>query len=129
MHGEISLRDRKGKFQHFQEGAVNTLVSTSFAARGLDTSRVCDLIIFQLNAFSISHLLSLVFCFQVEHVVNFEFPSFIVEYIHRCGRVGRLSSKKHGVVTNLIAGRNEVPLVQKIEVRYGKILLNEGLCN
>lgn len=51
--------------------------------------------------------------------MNFEFPSFIVEYIHRAGRVGRLSSKKPGTVTNLISGRNEVFLVQKIEVGSG----------
>lgn len=41
----------------------------------------------------------------------------MAEYVHRCGRTGRLSSKKPGTVTNLISGRNEVSLVQKIEVR------------
>ncbi|XP_065207744.1 probable ATP-dependent RNA helicase DDX28 [Planococcus citri] len=91
LHGEMQLHDRRGKFKSFQKGDVNTLVCTSLAARGLDTNRV-------------------------EHVINYEFPSFIAEYVHRCGRTGRLSSKKSGTVTNLISGRNEIVLVQKIEM-------------
>lgn len=40
------------------------------------------------------------------------------DYIHRCGRTGRLGSEKNGIVTNLVSSKSEVDLVQKIEVNF-----------
>lgn len=48
LHGEMNLRDRKGKFDEFQKGDCNTLVCTSVASRGLDTHRVRLRLIFEL---------------------------------------------------------------------------------
>ncbi|XKL66598.1 hypothetical protein PGB90_010018 [Kerria lacca] len=90
LNGNMKLSERQKKFEEFQNGEVDVLISTSICARGLDTRRV-------------------------KHVVNYEFPSFISDYIHRCGRTGRLGSDFPGKVTNLISGKNEISLVQKIE--------------
>lgn len=90
LHGEMSLRDRKGRFRKFQNEEEIVLICTSIASRGLDTKKV-------------------------QHVLNYEFPLFIADYIHRCGRTGRLGSNIQGKVTNFITGKNEIELVQKIE--------------
>ena len=54
--------------------------------------------------------------FQVKHVINFEFPSFISDYIHRGGRVGRVGSHGTGTVHNYISKIYEVELLWEIEV-------------
>jgi ATP-dependent RNA helicase DeaD len=61
-------------------GAVQVLLATEMAARGLDVPRL-------------------------SHVVNFDPPSSLREYVHRAGRVGRLSSKtpgRAGTVVNFV---------------------------
>lgn len=55
--------------------------------------------------------------FQVEHVINYEFPNFMSDYLHRAGRVGRVSSKNHGQVTSFVTYSWEVDLLWHIEVR------------
>lgn len=39
-----------------------------------------------------------------------------MDYIHRCGRTGRLNAGTDGRVTNYVCTDREVELVQKIEV-------------
>ncbi|EEC11686.1 helicase, putative, partial [Ixodes scapularis] len=52
----------------------------------------------------------------VEHVVNFDFPHHMSDYIHRCGRVGRVGSTVDTCrVTNFVVTPPQVDLVQKIE--------------
>ena len=53
---------------------------------------------------------------QVQHVVNFDFPPFMSDYIHRAGRVGRVGSQGSGHVTNFVVHKWDVELVNKIEV-------------
>lgn len=48
--------------------------------------------------------------------MNYEFPDFVSDYIHRCGRVGRIGSHGHGTVTNFISENWEVELLWQIEV-------------
>lgn len=52
----------------FKSGRSRVLVATSVAARGLDIPKV-------------------------KHVVNFDLPSTIEDYIHRIGRTGRIGNK------------------------------------
>lgn len=40
LHGEMSLRDRKGRFRKFQNEEEIVLICTSIASRGLDTKKV-----------------------------------------------------------------------------------------
>jgi len=101
LNGDMSMKIRAGRFEQFQEGNVDVLATTDVASRGLDTRRA-------------------------RHVVNFDFPLHISDYIHRCGRVGRVGSNEHCFVTNFISGRQEIDTVQKIEhtARTGGILPN-----
>ena len=51
----------------FKSGKMSILVATNVAARGLDIR-------------------------GVEHVVNFDLPESIDEYVHRIGRTGRVGN-------------------------------------
>ncbi|KAJ7423272.1 putative ATP-dependent RNA helicase DDX4 [Willisornis vidua] len=57
-------REREIALQDFRSGRCPVLVATSVAARGLDIE-------------------------SVQHVINFDLPSTIEEYVHRIGRTGR----------------------------------------
>jgi superfamily II DNA/RNA helicase len=58
-------------------GRVTVLLATEMGARGLDLPRL-------------------------SHVVNFDPPSSLREYVHRAGRVGRLSSKAPGRIGTVV---------------------------
>ena len=66
------------------------LVCTDIASRGWDTTHVA-------------------------HVINYEMPRFVADYLHRVGRVGRLGSVPGGLVTSYVTRAFEAPLVQNIE--------------
>jgi superfamily II DNA/RNA helicase len=42
---------------------------------------------------------------MVDHVINFDFPTTGADYLHRCGRTGRVNT---GTVTNLLEARDRV---------------------
>ncbi|XP_071542618.1 probable ATP-dependent RNA helicase DDX28 [Panulirus ornatus] len=90
LNGEMGAEVRKGRFQAYQSGQVLALSCTDLTSRGLDTVKV-------------------------GHVINYEFPKFIADYVHRCGRTGRVGSPASGLVTNLVHRPQEIELVQKIE--------------
>ncbi|XP_025415053.1 probable ATP-dependent RNA helicase DDX28 [Sipha flava] len=91
LHGDMLYEIRQGQFKKYQNGLVNILVTTDIGSRGLNTIRT-------------------------KHIINYEFPHYIADYIHRCGRTGRLNSGIDGKVTNYICTNNEIELVQKIEL-------------
>ncbi|XP_055490294.1 probable ATP-dependent RNA helicase DDX4 isoform X2 [Leucoraja erinacea] len=64
IHGDREQREREMALGDFRTGKCPVLVATAVAARGLD----------------IEH---------VQHVINFDLPSTIDEYVHRIGRTGR----------------------------------------
>lgn len=57
-------REREKALLDFRSGKCHVLVATSVAARGLDIP-------------------------DVQHVINFDLPNNISEYVHRIGRTGR----------------------------------------
>lgn len=57
-------REREVALQDFRSGKFPVLVATSVAARGLDIE-------------------------NVQHVINFDLPPTIEDYVHRIGRTGR----------------------------------------
>ena len=62
---------------------------------------------------------------MVQHVVNYDFPQTMTDYIHRVGRVGRVGSNENGSkVTNLVCGKISIALVQELEksVRLNKAI-------
>ncbi|XP_071962338.1 probable ATP-dependent RNA helicase DDX28 [Antedon mediterranea] len=90
LNGNLLPQYRVGMLQAFHNGYCNILVATDIASRGIDTT-------------------------NVHHVVNFDFPNHMSDYIHRVGRVGRVGSHSNGHVTNFIVHKWDVELVHKIE--------------
>jgi len=76
IHGNKSQSVRTQALADFKRGAVQTLVATDIAARGLDIQ-------------------------QLPHVVNFDLPHVPEDYIHRIGRTGRAGS--FGVAHSLVS--------------------------
>jgi superfamily II DNA/RNA helicase len=72
MHGNKSQRQREQALSRFQSGAVDTLVATDVAARGIDVS-------------------------GISHVINFDPPADSETYVHRIGRTGRAGRKGVGI--------------------------------
>ncbi|XP_067108095.1 ATP-dependent RNA helicase DDX3X-like isoform X10 [Osmerus mordax] len=79
IHGDRSQRDREEALQQFRSGRCPILVATAVAARGLDIS-------------------------NVKHVINFDLPSDIEEYVHRIGRTGRVGNL--GLATSFFNDKN-----------------------
>lgn len=92
---------RSLQFERFQKGQVHVLCSTDLSSRGLDTRRA-------------------------HHVLNYDFPRHIADYIHRCGRIGRANSLDNCRVTSFVCQFYDIPLVQQIEhsARTERILPN-----
>ncbi|XP_013185334.2 probable ATP-dependent RNA helicase DDX28 [Amyelois transitella] len=90
INGQMPVPLKLGKFEQFRSGKVNVLSCTDIASRGLDTT-------------------------NTEHVINYDFPLYTADYIHRCGRTGRIGSPQNCSVTNFIAWPREIQLVKKIE--------------
>lgn len=64
IHGGRLQPEREQALRDFKTGSCPILVATSVAARGLDIP-------------------------EVEHVINYELPNEIEDYVHRIGRTGR----------------------------------------
>ncbi|KAI0685892.1 DEAD-domain-containing protein [Cytidiella melzeri] len=64
IHGDRTQRERETALQTFRTGRTPVLVATAVAARGLDIP-------------------------NVTHVINYDLPSDIDDYVHRIGRTGR----------------------------------------
>ncbi|GAB1601053.1 putative ATP-dependent RNA helicase Pl10 isoform X1 [Argonauta hians] len=80
IHGDRSQRDREEALRSFRNGEKPILVATAVAARGLDIP-------------------------NVRHVINFDLPSDIEEYVHRIGRTGRVGNL--GVATSFFNEKNK----------------------
>ncbi|KAM6985159.1 putative ATP-dependent RNA helicase DDX4 [Aplochiton taeniatus] len=72
IHGDREQREREQALCDFRSGKCPVLVATSVAARGLDIQ-------------------------DVQHVVNFDLPNNIDEYVHRIGRTGRCGNTGRAV--------------------------------
>jgi ATP-dependent RNA helicase DDX3X len=64
IHGDRTQREREYALANFRSGKCPVLVATAVAARGLDIP-------------------------NVTHVINYDIPKDIDEYVHRIGRTGR----------------------------------------
>ncbi|WP_395749911.1 DEAD/DEAH box helicase [Prosthecobacter sp.] len=64
LHANRSQNQRLRALDDFKTGTVRVLVATDIAARGIDVD-------------------------GISHVVNFDFPHIVEDYVHRIGRTGR----------------------------------------
>ena len=99
---------RARSLEGIAKGRMQVLLSTEMAARGLDLPRL-------------------------SHVVNFDLPSSLREYVHRAGRVGRLSSLtpgRAGTVITFCASAAEVSAMlemgKELGVRMAELKLQGG---
>ncbi len=73
IHGDLSQRERDRVMTSFRDGSLQFLIATNVAARGLDIP-------------------------DIEHVINYDVPQNVEEYIHRIGRTAR-AGKKGAAIT------------------------------
>jgi len=64
IHGDKTQNDREKALNNFKEGAINILIATDVAARGIDID-------------------------NLDAVINFDIPNVSETYVHRIGRTGR----------------------------------------
>lgn len=79
FHGNLPSVQRAALLDQFAKGNVNVLVCTDLAARGLDTV-------------------------WVNHVINYDFPRSVQDYLHRIGRTARAG--RGGVVSSFVTGKD-----------------------
>ncbi|GAX80541.1 hypothetical protein CEUSTIGMA_g7979.t1 [Chlamydomonas eustigma] len=90
IHGDRSQEQREAALRSFKSGRTPVLVATDVAARGLD----------------IPH---------VTHVINYDLPKDIDDYVHRIGRTGRAGKK--GLATGFFCDADAAmarPLVETL---------------
>lgn len=68
LHGDVSQAQREKILRKFRDKAVNVLVATDVAARGIDVS-------------------------NLSHVINYSLPQDSESYVHRIGRTGRAGNQ------------------------------------
>ncbi|XP_060529973.1 probable ATP-dependent RNA helicase DDX28 [Cylas formicarius] len=101
INGDQNYAVRIEQWNQFVSGKVNILAATDVGSRGLNTV-------------------------QVKSVLNYDFPEFVADYIHRIGRVGRIGSARLCKATNLIWSKEDVKMVQDIELAIRR---NEPISN
>ncbi|MGL4401545.1 MAG: DEAD/DEAH box helicase [Luteolibacter sp.] len=89
LHGDITQQMRERVLKRFRDGAVEILVATDVAARGLDID-------------------------EIDIVFNYDLPTDPEDYVHRIGRTGRAG--RSGRAVSFVYGR-EIYRLQSIE-RY-----------
>lgn len=96
FHGNLPPVQRASIMNNFASGAIKVLICTDLAARGLDTP-------------------------WVNHVINFDFPRSIQDYLHRIGRTARAG--RGGVATSFVTGKDRA-LYEYIQlgVRQNRVL-------
>ncbi len=72
IHGDITQPARQRALKNLQSGEVQVVVATDIAARGIDIQ-------------------------QLPHVINYDLPQDIEDYIHRIGRTGRAGNKGEAI--------------------------------
>eukprot|EP00916_Digyalum_oweni_P004394 GHVL01007813.1.p1 GENE.GHVL01007813.1~~GHVL01007813.1.p1 ORF type:complete len:605 (-),score=104.03 GHVL01007813.1:461-2275(-) len=86
IHGDRTQQEREEALRSFKQGETPILVATDVAARGLDIA-------------------------NVRHVINYDLPSHIDDYVHRIGRTGRAGNT--GKATSLVNDQNR-PILREL---------------
>jgi ATP-dependent RNA helicase RhlE len=94
LHSDRSQSQRVAALEGFRQGDYRILVATDLAARGIDVPRCA-------------------------HIVNFDVPATVEDYVHRSGRTARGSLK--GVVSTIGTWRDK-QMVRDIEAAIGEAL-------
>ena len=98
MHGDINQAQRMRVLSKFKDGAIEILVATDVAARGIDVE-------------------------NITHVINYDLPQDLEAYVHRIGRTGRAG--RSGVALTLVTPREYMAIKRIEKVTHSKILRKE----
>lgn len=94
LHANRSQGQRLRALGDFRDGRLRVLVATDIAARGIDVE-------------------------GISHVVNFDFPPQVEDYVHRIGRTGRAAAVGHAI--SFITG-DDRDAVRALERRTGRVV-------
>jgi ATP-dependent RNA helicase DeaD len=75
IHGDLPQKHRELIMAGFRSGKVHILIATDVASRGIDVS-------------------------NISHVINYDLPADIENYVHRIGRTGRIG--KDGIAISFV---------------------------
>jgi len=89
IHANKGQNTRINSISDFKEGNIRILVATDVAARGIDVA-------------------------EVSHVVNFDVPIVIEDYVHRIGRTGRAFAKGDALTFATPAEKYYIEKIQKL---------------
>jgi ATP-dependent RNA helicase RhlE len=92
IHADRSMGGRTKALETFRAGEHRILVATDIAGRGIDVP-------------------------GIEHVINFDIPESVEDYIHRAGRTARVD--REGIVSTIVTWQ-DLMMVRKIEETLGK---------
>lgn len=87
IHGDMNQKKRTNIYKSFKQGNIRVLLASDVISRGMDFS-------------------------DVSHIINYDIPTNINTYIHRCGRSGRL--KDTGISISLISKTDNQEVVEYI---------------
>jgi len=99
IHGGITQAQRNAVMHDFRSGKLNLLVATNVASRGLDIP-------------------------SISHVINFDMPANVEEYVHRIGRTGRMG--RDGTAVTFVS-EWDFDLLDDLRERIGHELKRETL--
>jgi len=94
IHSDLSQGQRVEALRGFREGEHRILVATDIAARGIDVP-------------------------GIRHIINFDMPDTVEDYIHRAGRTARGAAR--GIVSSIATWQNK-PTIKEIEDALGEEL-------
>ena len=100
LHGDMDQRARMLSLDAFKTGAVDLIVCSDVAARGLDIP-------------------------DVSHVFNFDVPTHAEDYVHRIGRTGRAGRK--GTALSIVSRGDEKYLAEIEKVIARKVDWADGV--
>ncbi len=99
IHGDLRQQKRDRVMEDFRAGRLQILIATNVASRGLDIP-------------------------DVSHVINYDLPQNVEEYIHRVGRTGRAGAE--GSAISFVA-EWDIEMFDKIQKVVGDDLVRDEL--
>lgn len=91
LHSDRSQSERVAALESFRQGEHRILVATDIMARGIDVR-------------------------GIQHVINFDLPENVEDYVHRAGRTARANAT--GIVSSISTWQH-LPMVKDIEKALG----------
>ncbi|MGH7143522.1 MAG: DEAD/DEAH box helicase, partial [Planctomycetota bacterium] len=95
IHGDLEQKRRNTVMGKFRKGIVHLLVATDVASRGIDVD-------------------------GITHIVNYDVPQRIEDYVHRIGRTGRMERAGRAIT---FVTHEEGPILTEIEQLINQMLV------